>query len=169
MEVLEFPPLPPSPVEEADEESSDIGNPAPVSVSTHYGSHRTQRQQRSVEYRPRVPPHRVPPDMKDHRTSLDTTRSMDAGYTRGRRTPTAPTNSRRDVPVERRTLPTDLPGPSRRRTSTRQSPSGENPMGTPVMGTIAPPGNSGMQYFIHITTEIYVRISIFSFFLHINN
>ncbi|CAD6227539.1 GSCOCG00001222001-RA-CDS, partial [Cotesia congregata] len=49
------------------------------------------------------------------------------------------------VPVERRTLPTDLPGPSRRRTTTKQSPSGDTAMGTPIMGTIVPPGNSGMQ------------------------
>ncbi|XP_074095257.1 uncharacterized protein LOC141524952 isoform X2 [Cotesia typhae] len=147
VEVLEFPPLPPSPVEEADEESLDV-NVAPVSVSTHYGSHRAMSRQptRTIEYRPRVPPHRVPTiDMKDHRSSLDTTRSMDAGYSRSRRTPNAPSNSRRDVPVERRTLPTDLPGPSRRRTTTKQSPSGDTAMGTPIMGTIAPPGNSGMQ------------------------
>ncbi|XP_015109103.1 uncharacterized protein LOC107035949 [Diachasma alloeum] len=143
VEVLEFPPLPPSPVEEADEESSDIAIP-PVTVTSHYGSHRT-RPTRTIEYRPRVPPHRAALELKDHRTSLDTTRSMDAGYTRGRRTPTVPSNSRRDVPVERRTLPTDLPGPSRRRTSTRASPSGDNPMGTPLMGSIAPPSNSGMQ------------------------
>lgn len=97
--MLEFPPLPPSPVEEADEESSDV-NVAPVSVSTHYGSHRAMSRQptRTIEYRPRVPPHRVPTiDMKDHRSSLDTTRSMDAGYSRSRRTPNAPSNSRRDV------------------------------------------------------------------------
>ncbi|XP_057326203.1 uncharacterized protein LOC130668121 isoform X2 [Microplitis mediator] len=147
VEVLEFPPLPPSPVEEADEESSDVNVP-PVSVSTHYGSHRAMTRQppRTIEYRPRVPPHRVPTiDIKDHRSSLDTTRSMDAGYSRSRRTPNAPSNSRRDVPVERRTLPTDLPGPSRRRTTTKQSPSTDNAMGTPIMGTIAPPGNSGMQ------------------------
>ncbi|XP_011306083.1 uncharacterized protein [Fopius arisanus] len=143
VEVLEFPPLPPSPVEEADEESSDIAVP-PVTVSSHYGSHRN-RPTRTIEYRPRVPPHRAALDIKEHRTSLDTTRSMDAGYTRGRRTPTVASNSRRDVPVERRTLPTDLPGPSRRRTSTRASPSGDNPMGTPLMGTIAPPTNTGMQ------------------------
>lgn len=99
--MLEFPPLPPSPVEEADEECSDVGNVPPVSVSsTHYGSHRatTRQPTRAIEYRPRVPPHRIPTiDVKDHRTSLDTTRSMDAGYSRGRRTPNAPTNSRRDV------------------------------------------------------------------------
>ncbi|KAK0172722.1 hypothetical protein PV328_006002 [Microctonus aethiopoides] len=149
VEVLEFPPLPPSPVEEADEECSDVGNVPPVSVSTtHYGSHRatTRQPTRAIEYRPRVPPHRIPTiDVKDHRTSLDTTRSMDAGYSRGRRTPNAPTNSRRDVPVERRTLPTDLPGPSKRRTPSRQSPSTDSAMGTPLMGTITMPGNSGMQ------------------------
>ncbi|XP_014600549.1 PREDICTED: AF4/FMR2 family member 4 isoform X1 [Polistes canadensis] len=120
VEVLEFPPLPPSPVEEADEESSDVGQNAVIS-NTRSKSHSSNR---TMEYRPRVPPHRSQViDTKDHQTSLNT-RSMDAGFSRGRRTPTA-SNSRREVPVERRTLPTDLPGPSSRRRpfAKRNSPS----------------------------------------------
>lgn len=56
---------------------------------------------RTMEYRPRVPPHRGPvtnhsvSDSKDQQTSLNT-RSMDAGFSRGKRTPTA-TTSRREV------------------------------------------------------------------------
>ncbi|KAL0132547.1 hypothetical protein PUN28_000359 [Cardiocondyla obscurior] len=122
VDVMEFPPLPPSPVEEADEEScSDIGQSAVMTPpkSKGHGSSRT------VEYRPRVPPHRVPPVIDPKEQASLNTRSMDAGYTRGRRTPTT-NNSRREVPVERRTLPTDLPGPSRRRPfMKRHSPSAE--------------------------------------------
>ncbi|XP_076236419.1 uncharacterized protein LOC143180522 isoform X2 [Calliopsis andreniformis] len=123
VEVLEFPPLPPSPVEEADEESSDIGQSAVIIPKPKSHSNRT------MEYRPRVPPHRTPTglssDSKDHQTSLNT-RSMDAGYSRGRRTPVANNSRREQIPVERRTLPTDLPGPSRRRPFTkRHSPSAE--------------------------------------------
>ncbi|XP_014479575.1 PREDICTED: uncharacterized protein LOC106746934 isoform X4 [Dinoponera quadriceps] len=120
VEVMEFPPLPPSPVEEADEESSDIGQSSvmPPKSKSHGGSNRT------VEYRPRVPPHRTPVGDSKEQASLNT-RSMDAGFARGRRAPAA-NNSRREVPVERRTLPTDLPGPSRRRPFTkRHSPSAE--------------------------------------------
>ncbi|KAK2575869.1 hypothetical protein KPH14_007241 [Odynerus spinipes] len=126
VEVLEFPPLPPSPVEEADEESSDVGQNAVVGnkSKSHGGTNKT------MEYRPRVPPHRGQvADAKDHQTTLNT-RSMDAGFSRGRRTPSTG-NSRREVPVERRTLPTDLPGPSRRRPFTkRHSPSMENGSGS---------------------------------------
>ncbi|XP_071874453.1 uncharacterized protein isoform X3 [Bombus fervidus] len=126
VEVLEFPPLPPSPVEEADEESSDIGQTAAIVSKPKNHSNRT------MEYRPRVPPHRGPvanhslSDSKDQQTSLNT-RSMDAGFSRGKRTTPSATNSRREqIPVERRTLPTDLPGPSRRRPFTkRHSPSAE--------------------------------------------
>ncbi|XP_051154098.1 uncharacterized protein LOC127277228 isoform X2 [Leptopilina boulardi] len=141
VEVLEFPPLPPSPVEEADEESSDVGNNAVILTKSKAHNNRT------VEYRPRVPPHRgLSTDSKDHQNSLNT-RSMDAGYSRSRRTPTA-SNSRREVPVERRTLPTDLPGPSRRRPFTkRHSPSTEacssSGSGGGVIGNVAT--SSGMQ------------------------
>ncbi|XP_018353620.1 PREDICTED: uncharacterized protein LOC108755222 isoform X2 [Trachymyrmex septentrionalis] len=150
VDVMEFPPLPPSPVEEADEEScSDVGQNAvmtPLKSKGHSSS-------RTVEYRPRVPPHRVPSiiDPKD-KASLNT-RSMDAGFTRGRRTPTT-NNSRREVPVERRTLPTDLPGPSRRRPFTkRHSPSAEacssgssnNGSGLQTSGSVVTSTGSGMQ------------------------
>ncbi|KAF7996998.1 hypothetical protein HCN44_005275 [Aphidius gifuensis] len=177
VDVLEFPPLPPSPVEEEDiddEENFNIGNNNIMtkvinSTTNHYTtSHRTlsRLSGRSIDYRPKVPPHRIQTiDIKDNnnRSSHDTTRSMDAGYSRSRRATTAAatassnisTNSRRDVPIERRTLPNDLPGPSRRRTSSRHSPSTENAAcsssissnsGTPMMGTmIMPIGNSGMQ------------------------
>ncbi|XP_061934038.1 uncharacterized protein LOC108004170 isoform X3 [Apis cerana] len=125
VEVLEFPPLPPSPVEEADEESSDIGQSAMIVSKPKSHSNRT------MEYRPRVPPHRGPvtnhsfSDSKDQQISLNT-RSMDAGFSRGKRTPTATTSRREQIPVERRTLPTDLPGPSRRRPFTKKhSPSAE--------------------------------------------
>lgn len=96
MEVLEFPPLPPSPVEEADEESSDIGQTAAIVSKPKNHSNRT------MEYRPRVPPHRGPvanhslSDLKDQQTSLNT-RSMDAGFSRGKRTTPSATNSRREV------------------------------------------------------------------------
>ncbi|XP_053982634.1 uncharacterized protein LOC128878448 isoform X1 [Hylaeus volcanicus] len=124
VEVLEFPPLPPSPVEEADEESSDIGLNA--SIATKPKPHVSNR---TMEYRPRVPPHRGPAnlstDSKDHQIPLNT-RSMDAGFSRGRRTPVTSNSRREQIPVERRTLPTDLPGPSRRRPFTkRHSPSAE--------------------------------------------
>ena len=93
VEVLEFPPLPPSPVEEADEESSDVGNSAVISTKSKTHSNRT------VEYRPRVPPHRgLSIESRDHQNSLNT-RSMDAGYSRSRRTPTA-SNSRREVSIK---------------------------------------------------------------------
>lgn len=89
---MEFPPLPPSPVEEADEEScSDVGGQSAVITPPKSRSHN-----RTVEYRPRVPPHRVPPVIDPKEQASLNTRSMDAGYARGRRTPTA-NNSRREV------------------------------------------------------------------------
>lgn len=120
VEVMEFPPLPPSPVEEADEEScSDIGQGAMMTPP------KSKSHNRTMEYRPRVPPHRVPPVIDPKEQASLNTRSMDAGYARGRRTPTT-NNSRREVPVERRALPTDLPGPSHRRPFTKRlSPSAE--------------------------------------------
>lgn len=147
VDVMEFPPLPPSPVEEADEEScSDVGQSA-VMTPPKSKSHSSNR---AVEYRPRVPPHRVPVIDPKEQASLNT-RSMDAGYTRGRRTPTT-SNSRREVPVERRTLPTDLPGPSRRRPFTkRHSPSAEacssggSSGGGGTGGSVVTGTGSGMQ------------------------
>lgn len=89
VDVMEFPPLPPSPVEEADEESSDIGSVMPPKSKSHGSSNRT------IEYRPRVPPHRTPVGDSKEQASLNT-RSMDAGFARGRRAPAA-NNSRREV------------------------------------------------------------------------
>ncbi|XP_011861712.1 PREDICTED: uncharacterized protein LOC105558570 isoform X1 [Vollenhovia emeryi] len=148
VDVMEFPPLPPSPVEEADEEScSDVGQSAamtPPKSKSHSSS-------RTVEYRPRVPPHRVPPVIDPKEQASLNTRSMDAGFARGRRTPTT-SNSRREVPVERRTLPTDLPGPSRRRPFTkRHSPSAEacssggSSGGGGTGGSVVTGTGSGMQ------------------------
>ncbi|XP_012257169.2 uncharacterized protein LOC105686691 isoform X2 [Athalia rosae] len=151
VEVLEFPPLPPSPVEEADEESSDVGAgtvPAPKKSSKTLGngignnggkakSHATK----TIDYRPRVPPHRAAIDARDGHVSSLNTHSMDAGFSRGRRT-AAGSGSRRDVPVERRTLPTDLPGPSRRRPFAKwHSPSAEPSCPSSSAGTAV----SGMQ------------------------
>ncbi|XP_076397346.1 uncharacterized protein LOC100882173 isoform X3 [Megachile rotundata] len=148
VEVLEFPPLPPSPVEEADEECSDIGQNGGAGgavITPKPKSH----SNRTMEYRPRVPPHRGPTgissstDSKDQfQTSLNT-RSMDAGFSRGRRTPTAGNSTRREqIPVERRTLPTDLPGPSRRRPFTkRHSPSTEACLSSGGSGIVAGNGN----------------------------
>ncbi|XP_011502948.1 PREDICTED: uncharacterized protein LOC105366264 [Ceratosolen solmsi marchali] len=147
VEVLEFPPLPPSPVEEADEESSDIvssgcnGAEATNKRTTLITEKETEMMSgmttipskpkqsshtnRTIEYRPRVPPHRgISFDSsKDHQTTSLNTRSMDAGYGRGRRTAAGIANARREVPVERRTLPTDLPGPSLRRPFTKRQTS----------------------------------------------
>ncbi|CAB0037946.1 unnamed protein product [Trichogramma brassicae] len=126
VEVLEFPPLPPSPVEEADEESSDVGGSGGCNGTSSSATRDTTPKvpkvpphaNRTMEYRPRVPPHRgISLDSsKEHHTTSLNTRSMDAGYARGRRTAASIANARREqVPVERRTLPTDLPGPSSRR------------------------------------------------------
>ncbi|KAJ8680475.1 hypothetical protein QAD02_016262 [Eretmocerus hayati] len=173
VEVLEFPPLPPSPVEEADEESSDVGGSGSgcngvssaaskqhVSSSVHNSVSKSKpgHVNRATEYihtyRPRVPPHRgisLDSSTRDHQTSSLNTRSMDAGYSRGRRTSSNMANSRREVPVERRTLPTDLPGPSRRRPfSKRHSPSTEacssvgNGTGVSVNGSGAVPGTGSV-------------------------
>jgi hypothetical protein len=91
VDVMEFPPLPPSPVEEADEEScSDIGQSAVMTPP------KSKSHNRTVEYRPRVPPHRVPPAIDPKEQASLNTRSMDAGFARGRRTPIT-NNSRREV------------------------------------------------------------------------
>ncbi|XP_043275643.1 uncharacterized protein [Venturia canescens] len=151
VEVLEFPPLPPSPVEEADEESSDVGN-GPVSTQTTSTKIKPRQTTRTMDgYRPRVPPHRGGLsiiDGKDHSQSSLDTRSMDAGFPRGRRTTNIGSSSRREIPVERRTLPTDLPGPSRRRamTTKRQSPSTDGTVdcgtGGSATGSVAPGGST---------------------------
>lgn len=125
--MLEFPPLPPSPVEEADEECSDVGagsngtgcgvsstttsacvggvvggNGSLVLVPGNGNKPKVPgHANRTMEYRPRVPPHRgISLDSsKDHHTASLNTRSMDAGYARGRRHAAAIANARREVSV----------------------------------------------------------------------
>lgn len=109
VDVMEFPPLPPSPVEEADEEScSDIGQSA-VMTPPKSKSHNSSR---IVEYRPRVPPHRIPPVIDPKEQASLNTRSMDAGFARGRRTPTT-NNSRREVRIKYSIRDVDLWSPDR--------------------------------------------------------
>lgn len=105
MEVLEFPPLPPSPVEEADEESSDVGGSGGCNGSTTTAARETKPKvpghaNRTMDYRPRVPPHRgisLDSSKDHHQTTSLNTRSMDAGYSRGRRTAAGIANARREV------------------------------------------------------------------------
>ncbi|XP_017786394.1 PREDICTED: uncharacterized protein LOC108569380, partial [Nicrophorus vespilloides] len=89
VEVLDFPPLPPSPVEEDDDEYSEI-------LQNASSKPRADTLPITSECAPAVPPHREP-------TNSLKTRSMDAGYTRGRRTYM---NTSNRIP-ERRTLPTE--------------------------------------------------------------
>lgn len=130
VEVLqhEFGPLPPSPVEEDEDEYADILRPSPVKTDEPFyrcveppasdpiGS-------RFLNRPPEPPPHR------DATSSLKT-RSMDAGFTRNHKNQHSA--SRKEIPSERRTLPSELPGPSRRRTfqkrtHTCSSSSGQSP------------------------------------------
>ncbi|XP_024082787.1 uncharacterized protein LOC106665612 isoform X2 [Cimex lectularius] len=116
----EFGPLPPSPVEEDEDEYADILRPSPA--QTPRGK---TGEKREPFYKCLEPPASDPlgtnflnksnPD-HHHRdgTSSLKTRSMDAGFTRNHRTQHS--SSRREIPGERRTLPTELQGPSRRRT-----------------------------------------------------
>jgi hypothetical protein len=94
VEVLqhEFPPLPPSPVEEDEDEYSEIVHPLQKT--------RADTLPASSEP-PAVPPHRDPVS-----NSLKT-RSMDANYSRGRRN-NFYSSSSRNIPSERRTLPMEL-------------------------------------------------------------
>ncbi|XP_075213159.1 uncharacterized protein LOC142319586 isoform X2 [Lycorma delicatula] len=119
VEVLqhEFGPLPPSPVEEDDDEYSDILRPSPAQTPRSKGDEPFYRcieppasdpiGTRFLNRPPEPPPHREP-------TSSLKTRSMDAGFSRNHKNQHS--GSRRDIPSERRTLPSELPGPSRRRT-----------------------------------------------------
>ncbi|XP_034945325.1 MATH and LRR domain-containing protein PFE0570w isoform X2 [Chelonus insularis] len=109
VEMIEFPPLPPSPVEEADEENFDVINTgySNVNSSSHKNSShnlpisvpstRHVPTGRVSEYRPQVPPHRIPlsslTNVKDDRPLLNTSR-------------------KNEISNERCTLSTDLPGPS---------------------------------------------------------
>lgn len=85
VEVLQhdFPPLPPSPVEEDEDEYSEIMHP--IRAGT-------------------LPITTEPPSVPPHRESSLKTRSMDAGYRRAN----TYNNSTRNIPNERRTLPTEL-------------------------------------------------------------
>nr|CAD7440246.1 unnamed protein product [Timema bartmani] len=136
VEILqhEFPPLPPSPVEEDDDEYSEILHPSPVQTPRGKADTLPEPFYRSLEppscdlngsqfinrpCPPEPPPHHEP-------TSSLKTRSMDAGFSRGHRNHNY--SSRREIPSERRTLPSELPGPLRRRTfqkRTAQSPQTE--------------------------------------------
>ncbi|XP_044727077.1 uncharacterized protein LOC123290811 isoform X2 [Chrysoperla carnea] len=114
VEILqhEFPPLPPSPVEEDDDEYQEIANPKRAdTLPIHTG-----------DSPPAVPPHRG--GSTDTTNSLKT-RSMDAEFSRGYRNNYS--SRQTTTPTERRTLPTDLlPGTTRRRTFLKrasQSPS----------------------------------------------
>nr|XP_023012011.1 uncharacterized protein LOC111502228 [Leptinotarsa decemlineata] len=94
VEVLQhdFPPLPPSPVEEDEDEYTEILHPV---MKTRADTLPISNEQ------PVVPPHREPIS-----NSLKT-RSMDVNYNRGRRSNFF-TSSNRNIPPERRTLPTDI-------------------------------------------------------------
>ncbi|KAJ8958911.1 hypothetical protein NQ318_019680 [Aromia moschata] len=107
VEVLQhdFPPLPPSPVEEDEDEYSEILHPVQKT--------RADTLPNSNEP-PVVPPHREPVS-----NSLKT-RSMDVNYNRGRRSNFYNT-SNRNIPPERRTLPTELQDAKRRPFQKRSS------------------------------------------------
>lgn len=110
VEVLQhdFPPLPPSPVEEDEDEYSEI------SLSL---SHKTRSETLpSNSEAPAVPPHR------ELTSNSLKTRSMDAGYSRCRRNNFI-SSSNRNIPPERRTLPTELQGTKRRTYQKRASQS----------------------------------------------
>ncbi|XP_046676864.1 uncharacterized protein LOC124365021 isoform X2 [Homalodisca vitripennis] len=139
VEVLqhEFGPLPPSPVEEDEDEYSDVLRNSPRKTSRGKADSVPEPFYRCLEPPgsdpigakflnrpcPDPPPHREP-------TSSLKTRSMDAGFSRNHKNQHS--NSRRDIPSERRTLPSELPGPSRRRTfqkrGSSQSPREESHM-----------------------------------------
>ncbi|KAG5863032.1 hypothetical protein JTB14_021498 [Gonioctena quinquepunctata] len=117
VEVLQhdFPPLPPSPVEEDEDEYTEILHPV---LKTRADTLPNSNEQ------PVVPPHREPVS-----NSLKT-RSMDVNYNRGRRCNFF-SSSNRNIPPERRTLPTDIQDkrrPYQKRAS--QSPHEESHMQT---------------------------------------
>lgn len=130
VEVLqhEFGPLPPSPVDEDDDEYSEIFHlsqaqtprgKADTLPEPFYRCQEPPGSDPSGKYLnrpPEPPPHRA----SDPISNSLKTRSMDAGFSRG---PRAYCNgSRRESGAERRTLPSELPGPvSRRRTFQKRS------------------------------------------------
>ncbi|KAL3280692.1 hypothetical protein HHI36_003929, partial [Cryptolaemus montrouzieri] len=93
----EFPPLPPSPVEEDEDEYSEI---------LQLGQKISPDSLPNGKEPPSVPPHR------DQVSNSLKTRSMDANYNRGRRSFFSSSN--RNIPSERRTLPTELQESKRR-------------------------------------------------------
>lgn len=129
VDILEhdFPPLPPSPVEEDDDEYSEILNPSPAQAPKEKADTLPEPFYRSLEppgsdpcgmrflNRP-CPPE--PPPHQEPMSSLKT-RSMDAGFSRGYHNHNS--SSRREVSSERRTLPSELPGPLRHRTFQKRS------------------------------------------------
>ncbi|XP_045469868.1 uncharacterized protein LOC123677412 isoform X3 [Harmonia axyridis] len=104
----EFPPLPPSPVEEDEDEYSEI-------VQKHSPDSLPNGKEP-----PKVPPHR------DQISNSLKTRSMDANYNRGRRGFFSSSN--RNIPSERRTLPTELQDSKRRFFQKRSSQSPQEEM-----------------------------------------
>uniref|UniRef100_A0A0A9VVI5 Replicase polyprotein 1a n=1 Tax=Lygus hesperus TaxID=30085 RepID=A0A0A9VVI5_LYGHE len=157
----EFGPLPPSPVEE-DDEYADVLRPSPA--QTPRG--KTQgNEKREPFYRCLEPPASDPLGTKflnksnpDHHyrdgTSSLKTRSMDAGFTRNHRTHNNSSSRRGEVPSERRTLPTELQGPSRRRTLQKRGNSRED--SASVGGTTN--GNGHMQVSCSLPeTPIFAR------------
>lgn len=102
----DFPPLPPSPVEEDDEYSEIL---APLQLKTRADTLPVMPSDHYTGEPPAVPPHR---DQVVPSNSLKT-RSMD-GMSRGRRTNNLTSSHRSCSIQERRTLPTDLPGTKRR-------------------------------------------------------
>ncbi|XP_049855312.1 protein PRRC2A [Schistocerca gregaria] len=117
---LEFPPLPPSPVEEAEDEYSEIlpGLPGARKADPPKEEAASRQQQP-----PPPPPHQHQhPHPPDAANSLRT-RSMDAGFGRAARGH----GSRREVPCERRTLPPELPPHRRPRAYAPRSPAAPSP------------------------------------------
>ncbi|GJQ85993.1 hypothetical protein Trydic_g14937 [Trypoxylus dichotomus] len=107
VEVLQhdFPPLPPSPVEEDEDEYTEIPQGSTIKV---------RADTLPSTDAPAVPPHREPLS-----NSLKT-RSMDANTSRGRRSNFLNTSSR-NIPSERRTLPIELQDNKRRTFQKRSS------------------------------------------------
>ncbi|XP_067007827.2 uncharacterized protein [Anabrus simplex] len=123
----EFPPLPPSPVEEDDDEYSEILHPSPAQTPRGKADTLPEPFYRSLEPPGSDPSGRsflnrpCPPEPPPHHEPMSSlkTRSMDAGFSRGHRNHGS--GNRREIPSERRTLPSELPGPLRRRTFQKRS------------------------------------------------
>uniref|UniRef100_A0A1B6CIF9 Uncharacterized protein n=1 Tax=Clastoptera arizonana TaxID=38151 RepID=A0A1B6CIF9_9HEMI len=125
VEVLqhEFGPLPPSPVQEDDDdEYPDTlqNSPRNKTDSVPEPFYRCLEPPGSDPIGARLlnRPCPEPPPHREQTSSLKT-RSMDAGFSRNHKNQHS--GSRREIPSERRTLPSELPGPSRRRTFQKRS------------------------------------------------